>query len=126
MVGDDEDGGARINPLQYFADELIGAPVHTKDGIAVLCRQRRVVHRMLRVEQPPHHVLHSIGRFDDADEQIPVARVDAAEDHLGAIVERFVEVVHERLLVHPPFVQRPRRLRPPERPVVAKTLEQIP
>ena len=75
--------------------------------------------------QPPHHVLHAVGRLDHADEQIPVAGVDAAEDHLRAIVERLVEVLHERLLVHAPFVQRPRRLGPSERPVVAEPLEEI-
>ena len=52
-------------------------------------------------------------------------RVDPVQDHLRAIVERLVEVVHERLLVHAPFVERPRRLRPAERPVVAEPLEQI-
>ena len=80
---------------------------------------------MLRIDQPPHHVLDAIGRLDDADEQVPVAARRAGQDDLGAIVERAIQVVHERLLVHPPFVQRPRRLGPAERPVVAEPLEQL-
>ena len=57
----------------HLADELIGAPVDALDRVAELRGQRRVVHRVLRIDQPPHHVLHAIGRFDDADEQVPVA-----------------------------------------------------
>ena len=75
---------------------------------------------MLGVHEPPHHVLHAIGRFDDADQHVPVARVDAIEDDLGTIVKRLVQVRHERLFVHASFVQWPGRFGPPERPVVAR------
>ena len=47
-------------------------------------------------------------------------RVDALEDHLRAVVEGAVEVVHERLLVDAVLVERPGRFGPAERAVVAR------
>ena len=125
MVGDDHDSRARLEVLEDFADELIGAAVDALDRIAELRRERGVVHRVRRIDEPPHHVLDAVGRFDDADQHVPVAGVDAVEDHLRAIVERLVEVVHERLLVHAALVQRPRRLGPAERAVVAEPIEEV-
>ena len=111
---------SRIDALEHFADELIGAPVDAQDRVAKLRRKGGVVHRVFGIEQPPHHVLHAVGRFDDADQQIPVTGIDPAEDDLRAVVERLVEIVHERLFVHAALVQRPRRFGPAERAVVAQ------
>ena len=115
-------GDAGTDALDDLADEVVGALVDALDRVAELRRQRRVVERMLRIDQPPHHVLHAIGGLDHADQQVPVLGVDALQDHLGAIVEGDHQVVHERLLVHAVFVQRPGRFGPPQRPVVADRL----
>jgi hypothetical protein len=110
--------------LQHLANELVGTPIDPLDGIAELSRERRVVHRVPGIHESPHHVLHPIGGFDDADEHVPIARVDAVQNHLGPVVEGPVEIRHERFFVHASLVQRPRCLRPPERPVVL-ALEQV-
>ena len=65
-------GHAGADALDDLADELVGAPVDALDRVAEFRRQRRVVQRMLRIDQPPHHVLHAVGGLDHADEQIPV------------------------------------------------------
>ena len=75
--------------------------------------------------KPPHHVLDAVGGLDHADEQVPVPRIDAAQDDLRAVVERSIEVLHERLFVHAAFIERPRRLGPAKRPVVAEALEEV-
>ena len=65
-------GHAGADALDDLADEVVRLPVDALDRIAVLRGERRVVHRMLRIDQPPHHVLHAVGGLDHADEQIPV------------------------------------------------------
>ena len=80
---------------------------------------------MLRVGQPPHHVLHAIGGLDDADEQVPVARVETAEDHLRAVFERAVEVLHIYGFVHSAFIERPCRFRPSKRAIWADALVEL-
>ena len=80
---------------------------------------------MFRIREAPHHVLDAVGGFDHADEQVPVVRVDAVENHLRPIVEGAVQILHERGFVHPAFVERPRRFGPAERPVSADALVEI-
>ena len=46
------------------------------------------MHRVRRIDEPPHHVLHAIGRLDDADEQVPLLGVDALEDLYRAFDDR--------------------------------------
>ena len=52
-------------------------------------------------------------------------RVEAVEDHLRAVVEGAVQVVHERLLVDAVFVERPGGLGPAERPEEAEPVVEI-
>ena len=114
-----------VDARHHFADEVVALAVDALDRVAVLRRQRLVVHRVRRIDQPPHHVLHAIGRFDDADQQVPLLGVDPLEDHLRAVVERAVEIVHEDLLVDAVFVERPGRFRPAERAVRAEALVDV-
>ena len=125
VVRDDHQVRARLQVLEHFGDELVGAPVDGFDVTTVLCRKRGVVHRMTLIHEPPHHVLHAVGGFNDADEHIPLARIDAVEDHLGTVVESLVEILHERPLVHASFVERPGRFGPSERPKRAETPEEV-
>ena len=115
-------GVVGIDARDDFADELVALSVDPLDRVAELRGERLVVHRVGRIDQPPHHVLDAIGRLDDADEQVPLLRVDPLQDHLRAVVERAVEILHERLLVDAVFVQRPGRLGPAERPVRSRAV----
>ena len=63
---------AGADALDDLADEVVGALVDALDRVAELRRQRGVVERMFRIDQPPHHVLDAVGRLDHADQQIPV------------------------------------------------------
>ena len=108
-----------------LADEIIATAVDALDRIAEFRRERFVVHRMLRVDEPPHHVLDAVGGFDDADEQVPLLRVEPLQDDLRAIVERAEQIVHERLLVEPIFVERPGGLGPAERAIRSEPLIEI-
>ena len=67
-------------------------------------------------------MLDAIGGFDDADEQIPLMRIEPLQDDLRTIVEGAIQVVHERLLVDPILVQRPRGFGPSERTIGAEPL----
>ena len=50
-------------------------------------RERRIVHRVLRIHEAPHHVLDAIGGLEDPDDQVPVD---------GALVVRDVDAFHGR------------------------------
>ena len=64
--------------------------------------------------------------FDHADEQVPLtASRGAGGITWRAIVERAIQVVHERLLVDAVLVQRPRGFGPAERPIGPEPLVEI-
>ena len=63
--------------------------------------------------------------FDHADEQVPLLRVEALENHLRAVVERAIQVVHERLFVDAVFVQRPRGFCPAERSIGSEPFVEV-
>ena len=65
--------------LEHLADELVDAAVDAQDRVAVLRGVGLVVHRVRLVDEAPHHVLHAVGRLDDADEQVPLPGVDAVQ-----------------------------------------------
>ena len=125
MIGDDHDRRAGRRDVDDLADELIRAPVDAFDRVAEFLRERRVERGMRGIEQPEHHVLHAIGRFDHADEEIPVVARELIEDDVRAVVERAEQVVHERLLVDALLTQRVGRLRPAERAVRPEPLVEI-
>ncbi len=99
--------------------------VDALDGPAPARRGAGVVERVVRIDVAPHHVLDAIGGLDHAHEEVPSPRVDPVEDRGGAIVERLVEVVHERLLVDSLLVEGPRGLGPPQRAIGADPVEQL-
>ena len=61
MIGDDQNRRRRLHARHDFADELIAPSVHSLDRIAEPCSKRFVVHRMIGIDQTPHHVLDAIG-----------------------------------------------------------------
>ena len=125
VVRHDDDLRVGTDSLDDLAHHLVHALVDAQDRVAVLGGGLGVVHRMRLVLESPHHMADAVGGFDDADEQIPPARVEAVHDDLRAIVEGAEQIVHEGLLVDPIFVERPRRFSPAERAEVPKPVVEV-
>ena len=127
VVRHDHEDGVLRDLLPQPAHEVVRPAVDLLDRVAVLRGERRVVHRVPRVDEAPHHVGDAVGRLDRGHEEVPVVALQVLEDDLLAVVHGPVGVVEELGLVEPALVEGlVRRLRPPERPVEADLLRRAP
>ena len=121
MIGADEEGGASVpGPLEERSHERIGAHVHPVDRVPVARREPPVVHRVLRIDQSPEHVLHLVGGLEHRHEEIRIHGLKRVEDERALPVEGVVQILQENLFVDLFLVQRPRVLGPSERLVQAE------
>ena len=126
MIRHDHHGRAWIDVFHDLADELIGTTVHAFDCVAEP--------GSIAASVVAHWMLGSMSRHimcwtRSVDSMTPTRTSQSRESTrlriTCAIVERLVQVLHERLLVHAPFVERPRGFGPAERAVVAHALEKL-
>ncbi len=126
MVGHHHEDRVLRHLLPQAPDEVVRPAVDLLDRVAVLRSERLVVHRVLRIDEPPHHVRDAVGGLDRRHEQVPVVRLEPLEDDLLAVVHRAVGVVEELRLVEPALVERlVARLGPAERAVEPDLLREL-
>ncbi len=105
---------------------LVHPLVGLEDRVAVFGRQRRVVARMGRVEEPEHQVRDLVGELEVVHQHVPVAAVrQLVLEHLFVARHRHLDVLQEEGLVHVAFFDRPGVDRPADGLVEAVFADQL-
>ena len=95
------------------------------DRVTVAGREPPVVHRVLRVDEPPEHVLHLVRGLEHRHEEVGIHRLQGVQHERPLAVEGVVQVFQEDLLVDFLLVQGPGVLGPTQRLVEAELSSEL-